>query len=60
MEFIVFDEDGRDLAGVETSGRGAEVRFIAPHTGSYTFAIYNDGLAVDTWRSSIGFAITYR
>jgi hypothetical protein len=60
LEFIVFDEYGRDLAGVETSGRGAEVRFTPPHTGNYTFAIYNGGLVVDTWRTSVGFAITYR
>ena len=60
LEFIVFDEDGRDLTGVATSGREAEMIFQAPHTGSYTLAIYNDGLAVDTWRSSVGFAITYR
>ena len=60
LEFVVFDEYERDLAGVETSGSGAELRFTPPHTGNYTFAIYNDGLAVDTWRTSVGFAITYR
>ncbi len=60
LELVIFDEDGRDMAGVETNGRGAEILLSPPHTGRYTLAIYNDGLPADTWRTSVGFAVTYR